>query len=235
MDGTWPGHITLSSGWQKARVRPWNDTVTSPMIRVDRGGSGFLDAVTRHLHDLEEDVAYSPAMYPDSTGMWARSGFTTHVKLALMEHALNVRLASDSDGDVTATVDPDWASVHGLDESCFEGFWRMSEEGLRDAHQTNRTSTVLLTHAGDALVGYAIVGIQLGVAYLHRIAVSPEHGGAGRGTSLLRSAIVWARARGGRSMILNVRSENRRAIRLYERAGFTMTGTSLVVLRHESA
>jgi ribosomal protein S18 acetylase RimI-like enzyme len=203
------------------------------MIRVDRGGSGFLDSVTDHLHDLGEDVAYSPALYPDSTGMWVKSGFTTHAKLALMEHALGFRNPPES--EVTAADDPDWAAIHLLDQSCFEGFWGMSEEGLRDAHQTNRTSTVLLTYAGETIVGYAIAGMQLGIGYLHRIAVSPEHGGAGRGAALLRSAIGWARAHGGRTMVLNVRAENQRAIRLYERAGFAMTGTSLVVLRHESA
>lgn len=204
------------------------------MIRVDRGGSSFLDSVTHHLHDLGEDVAYSPALYPDSTTMWARSGFTTHANLALMEHGLSLGPALDSAGEVSATVDPDWSSIHDLDERCFEGFWRMSEAGLREAHETNRTSTVLLTCEGDTIAGYAIVGMQMGVAYLHRIAVSPEHAGVGRGASLLRSAILWGRAHGGRSMVLNVRSENQRAILLYERTGFVMTGTSLLVLRHES-
>ena len=227
--------MTLSSGWHRARVRPWNDTVTAPMIRVDRGGSGFLDSVTRHLRDLGEAVTYSPALYPDSTTMWVRSGFTTHARLALMEHGLSVRPEPDHGSEVIAAVDPDWASIHELDERCFEGFWRMSEAGLREAHETNRTSTVLLTYQGETIAGYAIVGMQLGVAYLHRIAVSPEHTGAGRGSSLLRSAIVWGRAHGGRTMVLNVRTENQRAITLYERIGFITTGSSLLVLRHESA
>jgi ribosomal protein S18 acetylase RimI-like enzyme len=70
------------------------------------------------------------------------------------------------------------------------------------------------------------------VTYLHRIAVRPELEGRGLGTSLLHAAFDWGRAMGGRSIILNVRAENHRAIGLYRRCGFTDTGTSLRVLRH---
>lgn len=204
------------------------------MIRVDRGGSVFLDSVTAHLHGMGEDVAYSPALYQDSTGFWKKSGFEPHVELLLMEHPLSLPPPLVPPAEVISETDPDWDSIHELDEKCFHGFWSMSKTGLREALETNRTSTLLLTRDLEVVVGYAIVGMQLGVAYLHRIAVAPEHGGAGRGMSLLRSAVSWGRAHGGRSMILNVRAENQRAIRLYERAGFTGTGASLVVLRHDS-
>jgi ribosomal protein S18 acetylase RimI-like enzyme len=150
-----------------------------------------------------------------------------------MEHGLFARSDAAPTDDVTTTETPDWDEIHTLDSRSFQGFWTMSETGLREAFETNRTSTVLQTFVAGTLAGYAIVGMQWGIAYLHRIAVSPDASGAGRGGALLDSALVWARAHGGRSMILNVRSDNQRAVRLYERSGFTRTGTSLVVLRHE--
>lgn len=233
VDGTWPGHMTLSSGWYRARVRPWNDSVTAPMIRLDRGGGEFLTSITRYLNDIGEFVAYSPALYPDSTGVWERGGFKAHVRLELMEHGLRSPPHPGQVLDVITTAEPDWSKIHDLDSRSFHGFWTMSETGLREAFETNRTSTVLQIFAEATLAGYAIVGMQWGIGYLHRIAVSPEAGGAGRGAALLDSALVWARAHGARSMILNVRNENQRALRLYERGGFTKTGSSLVVLRHD--
>lgn len=233
VDGTWPGHITVTAGWYRARVRPWNDAITAPMVRLDRGGGDFLTSVTRHLNDMGEGVVYSPALYPDSTAVWERAGFKPHVHLALMENGLSMRPDNDETVDVVPTDHPDWNAIHELDSRSFEGFWKMSETGLREAFETNRNSTVLQTSVDETLAGYAIVGMQWGIAYLHRIAVSPEAGGAGRGAALLNSSLVWARAQGGRSMILNVRDDNQRAIRLYERGGFTRTGASLVVLRHE--
>jgi ribosomal-protein-alanine N-acetyltransferase len=225
--------MTLSAGWYRARVRPWNDSVTAPMVRLDRGGGDFLASVTRHLNDIGETVVYSPALYPDSTNVWKRGGFRAHAQLELMEHGLGTRPDADQIIQVAPTGNPDWGAIHDLDSRSFQGFWTMSETGLREAFETNRTSSVLQTFADGTLAGYAIVGMQWGIAYLHRIAVSPEASGAGRGAALLTSALVWARAHGGRSMILNVRDDNERALRLYEREGFTRTGTALVVLRHE--
>ncbi len=58
------------------------------------------------------------------------------------------------------------------------------------------------------------------------ITVLKEYWGKGIGSELLRCMITWARETGViRKINLKVRSDNRRAIRLYEKFGFTAVGT----------
>jgi ribosomal protein S18 acetylase RimI-like enzyme len=59
-------------------------------------------------------------------------------------------------------------------------------------------------------------------AFLYDIEVDEEHRGAGFGRALLAAAEEAVRARGLSAMELNVFSENRRAIQLYEAAGYTV-------------
>ncbi|HXV70461.1 MAG TPA: GNAT family N-acetyltransferase [Acidimicrobiia bacterium] len=232
VDGSWPEPITLTSGFFRARARPWNDFCTDPMVRLDRGGAEFLRSVSDHLADQGTTSIYSPALYPNATGVWRRSGYQTHAELAVMERSLG-RASDGGVHDVTTSTRPNWDSVSRLDAFAFEGFWRMSRLALEEAFDTSRTSALLETFADRALVGYAIVGNQWGISYLHRIAVHPEHSGQGRGASLLSAAGAWGRAHGARVMVLNVRDVNKRAQRLYERLGFSHTGTRLSVLRYQ--
>ena len=109
----------------------------------------------------------------------------------------------------------------------------MSGLALQEAYETSRTSALLEIFATDGLAGYAIVGNQWGVSYLHRIAVHPDHAGQGLGRSLLDGSAAWGRAHGARSMVLNVRDVNKNAQQLYQRCGFSHTGTRLSVLRHQ--
>ncbi|HEY6634019.1 MAG TPA: GNAT family N-acetyltransferase [Acidimicrobiia bacterium] len=206
--------------------------MTDPMIRLERGGVDFLNAVTTHLHETGSDGAYSPALYPGSTRVWRRAGYREVAALAIMERGLGGTFPEPSLPVSTVEV-PDWDAVMAIDRAAFEGFWGMSPLGLAEAHGTSKTTTVLTAGVDDNPAGYALVGCQWGVAYLHRIAVRPELAGRGLGSSLLSASFTWALAAGGRSMVLNVRPGNHRARRVYERAGFTSTGTDLLILRHE--
>jgi ribosomal-protein-alanine N-acetyltransferase len=232
VEGSWPGPITLSLGWFRARARPWNETVAGPMVRLDRGGADFLSSVVARLGELGASEAYSPALYPGSTRVWRRSGFTEYATLDVMERSLRAEQPDPGNHHVRDEAVPDWESLAGIDRLAFEGFWGMSILGLMEAHDTNRSTALLTVNENGSTVGYAIVGTQWGVSYLHRIAVLPAHGGSGIGASLMTASIRWGRANGGQSMVLNVRADNQRARRLYESVGFADTGTALLVLRH---
>jgi [ribosomal protein S18]-alanine N-acetyltransferase len=231
VEGTWPGSISMRTGWYRARARPWNESVADPMVRLERGGPDFLDAVTSHLFGLGAGAVYSPALYPSSTLVWRRSGYETHVTLDIMERPIGDPVAATNAELVHVQSLPDWEEILRIDRLAFDGFWGMSRLGLREAHRTNRSTAVLVVENGSRLSGYALVGVQWATVYLHRIAVSPEESGRGLGAALLAQSINWGRQAGGRGMILNVRPENLRAKRLYERMGFTSTGTALEVLR----
>lgn len=230
VDGSWPGPIGLSAGWFRAQARPWNEAVTDAMLRLERGGSEFLDAAAEKLLAIGSDSVYSPALYGGSTRVWRRSGFEDYASLDMMERALGVG-PSGGAGDVRLEPDPDWEEILDVDREAFEGFWGMSILGLTEAYETNRSAALFVVPAGSRLAGYAIVGAQWGTVYLHRIAVRPADSGRGLGAALVAASIEWgARSRGG-TMVLNVRPGNTRAKRLYRRLGFTDTGSSLQVLR----
>ncbi len=89
-------------------------------------------------------------------------------------------------------------------------------------------SVVLLAEQADQLIGY----VQLTGGTLRRsratayvvIGVLAQAAGRGIGTELLRQAKAWAAARGLHRLELTVMAHNTRAIRLYERTGFTVEG-----------
>lgn len=224
--------MILSSGWFRARARPWNGAVTDPMIRLDRGGTDFLRAVVSHFVDIGESTVYSPALYPSATRMWHRAGFDKHESLDVMERPLSGVRADPEGRDLRIETEPDWAAVLDIDRLAFDGFWGMSELGLVEAYQASSSSALLVAPATGPMGAYAIVGAQWTTVFLHRIAVRPDHTGRGLGAALMSAAMEWGRQMGGRSMILNVRPGNVRALRLYERLGFADTGTPLRVLRH---
>jgi ribosomal-protein-alanine N-acetyltransferase len=57
-------------------------------------------------------------------------------------------------------------------------------------------------------------------AYVTLLAVSPECQKMGIGVELMKAALNLAKSRGMKSVKLEVKKENLRAIRLYERLGF---------------
>lgn len=231
VEGSWPGPLELRAGWFRARARPWNDSVPDPMIRLERGGAEFLITVSRKLFELGASAAYSPALYPGSTGVWRRSGFEDHAHLDIMERSLGNASSSTEPDFVREEPEPNWDSILDVDRAAFEGFWGMSRLGLQEALGTSRSNVLLVAEDAGHLLGYAIVGSQWGAVYLHRIAVRREDTGRGFGTALLTASLDWGARSGARSMVLNVRPENRRAKRLYKRHGFSDTGTALQVLR----
>jgi RimJ/RimL family protein N-acetyltransferase len=89
-------------------------------------------------------------------------------------------------------------------------------------------SVVLLAERADQVIGYVqLTGGTLrrsrATAYLV-IGVLAHAAGRGTGTELLRQARAWAAARGLHRLELTVMAHNTRAIRLYERTGFTVEG-----------
>jgi RimJ/RimL family protein N-acetyltransferase len=89
-------------------------------------------------------------------------------------------------------------------------------------------SVILLAELTDQLIGY----VQLTGGSLRRsratayvvIGVLAHASGRGTGTGLLRQVKAWAAARGLHRLELTVMAHNIRAIRLYERMGFSVEG-----------
>lgn len=77
---------------------------------------------------------------------------------------------------------------------------------------------------GGELVGYAVVMMVLDEAHLLNISVDRHRQGMGFGARLLRHAMAVARTLGARSLLLEVRPSNERALTLYRHFGFVRIG-----------
>lgn len=231
VEGSWPSPVSIRQGWGRAVARPWNDESADAFLRLERGRSDFLETATRKITSISGGGVFSPAMFPNSTRVWTRAGYEQIRQLEVLERSLRVRVAQPT-RKVRRNPRPEWDRLLEIDRAAFAGFWRMSLDGLSEALSSTNLSTVLTIATDDVVFGYAIVGSQWGTSYLQRVAVDPVQGGKGLGTDLVRAAVKWARETTATSMVLNVRAENARAIRLYEREGFTNTGSKLLILRY---
>jgi ribosomal-protein-alanine N-acetyltransferase len=77
---------------------------------------------------------------------------------------------------------------------------------------------------GAGILGYFLLMAAVDEAHLLNISVAPGHQGRGVGLALLNKAVQTARDHRARSMILEVRPTNQRAIAVYQRYGFTRIG-----------
>jgi ribosomal protein S18 acetylase RimI-like enzyme len=90
----------------------------------------------------------------------------------------------------------------------------------------SRSANLVVARVGPELAGYALVLTRRGspAARLYSLAVSPDFAGRRLGARLLRAAECAARDRGADRMRLEVRSDNDKAIQLYCRHGYALTG-----------
>jgi ribosomal protein S18 acetylase RimI-like enzyme len=225
--GSWPGKLVMASGWSRAEARPWNDSTTGAQLRLVRGSSGFLSICAERLVDETAGPVHSPALFPSMAAAYRRAGFAEIASLTVMEHHLDAGTSSD----LPPEADPSWDDVVRIDNLSFEPFWRLGRHGLEEASAATRRSTVITARTEGSVTGFAIVGAEHGVSYLQRLAVEPEARGQGTGRLLVEQAKTWARRRRARVMMLNVKAEAAAARALYLSAGFSDTGSTLLLMR----
>ncbi len=77
--------------------------------------------------------------------------------------------------------------------------------------------------AGE-LIGYSVLMMIVDEAHLLTIGVAPVHQGKGFGARLLRQAMLGAAQAGARTLLLEVRPSNEKALALYRHYGFRQIG-----------
>ena len=98
---------------------------------------------------------------------------------------------------------------------------------LKRMHEDEH-SVSMLAFCGDRIIGDAsISGMSRRMSHRAELGISVlrEFWSRGVGSLLLESVISYARSHGIEFISLEVRSDNERAIRLYERYGFVKSGT----------
>jgi len=95
-----------------------------------------------------------------------------------------------------------------------------------DEIRADATLTPFTATADGAVVGHIeLVSTGEARARIARVLVDPALQGRGLGEQLLRTVLDEARERGIRALTLRVVPTNARAIALYEKLGFVLTGT----------
>lgn len=174
----------------------------------------------------------SPALYQSATRIWRRVGYQPDLELKIMEKQLdrrNVRIER-----VQSDANPDLGLLEKVDRLAFDDFWHMDAAGLQEALDATPKRQVFSGYIEGEVAGYAIVGAQLGISFLQRIAVDPSKQGRGLGTDLIKASAGWAASTGAAAMVLNVREENEGARSLYRSQGFIDSKNLLQVLRYQA-
>lgn len=126
--------------------------------------------------------------------------------------SLAIRLASASDLDALVAVE----------EAVFDAD-RISRRSWRDL-LSSKTAIVLVAEAAGQLAGCCVVLLRKGSRKARLYSIAAAAGRSGVGGRLLAEAEEAARTSGSDFMRLEVREDNLRAIRLYEKSGYSRFG-----------
>lgn len=229
MKGTWPGLVTLRSGWAKAVARPWNEAGPDVALRLERGSAEFLVECVEHLCGFGAGLVLSPPVDPSSRQVWVDAGFADHLALDLYSRSILEPVATPEWPISVGTTD-EWDRATTIDDAAFEGPWRMGRVGLEEARDATPRAVTLVAREGETVIGFVIVGCAVATAYLQRLAVDPAHTRKGVGRDLVRAAVGWAAGQGAVRIVLNTQPDNRSAAALYRSEGFDVAAGALTVL-----
>lgn len=171
------------------------------------------------------------AMPPGDALAFIDAGFDVRERLHLLEHdlhevpeprrVLRLRRAWRADRD----------PVLHLDGLAFDDFWRLDDQGLRDAlHATPSVRFRIGESASGHLDAYSIIGRAGRQGYLQRVAVHPSRRRQGWGVVLVADALRWLARHDVRRALVNTQWSNAGALALYEACGFRRLPVGLCVL-----
>jgi [ribosomal protein S18]-alanine N-acetyltransferase len=105
-----------------------------------------------------------------------------------------------------------------------ESFHRGWGEGEFERMLTERNTLIHRLKAGTGIIGFAASRMAADEAEILSVAVAASHRGRGLSRNLLLTHLGYLAGHGVRTVFLEVEENNQPARRLYERAGFGVTG-----------
>ena len=140
--------------------------------------------------------------------------------LRLGPRALAVSLrpydAKDEEAAIALWLRSWQATYPELDFASRLSWWRE-----RWRNELTKSADIVVAETGGELIGFVTVDPQ--ACYLDQIVVAPEHWASGIGSAL----IAVAKQLSPSALELHVNTDNARAIRLYQKLGFAITGDGL--------
>ena len=113
----------------------------------------------------------------------------------------------------------DLVKILRIEKECFTDPWSINV--FRGAMSEPHTSVFVLLDETEEVAGYSVSDVVLDEGALDNLAVTAEKRGQGAGTMLLQNVLEDARNKGVKQFFLEVRKSNEKALKLYEKAGFT--------------
>jgi GNAT superfamily N-acetyltransferase len=168
------------------------------------------------------------ALAPGTALPLVDEGFTVRSRLHLLERDLDATI-SDS-GRTERVGRGERTEILEVDGQAFDDEWKFDELALREAIRATPATQLRVARLDGAITGYALFGRAEGPGYVQRLAVAPRVQGHGIGRALLDDGLRWLHRRGSQRAFVNTQTDNERALRFYERAGFTRLPVGLCVL-----
>jgi GNAT superfamily N-acetyltransferase len=220
-------------GAERARVAPWRGdprlAYLAPLPEGPPPSTGFLKRCLDRLASQGFTSVVTPALAPAEQRPFLLAGFDTHERLHLLAHDL-IDLPPATRRATRRARRRDRKSVLTVDSAAFSPFWRLDRGGLLEALDAVPSTRFRVNGRGH-VVGYAVAGRSGQQGYLQRLAVHPDHQGAGHGRALVADALRWMQRRGALSAAVNTQLGNEAALTLYTCAGFRLQPAGLAVLR----
>lgn len=227
----------LQWGWERARAGPWRgDGRIAYLAPLAPAGAPSVDFLHRCLETLAargfQEVVTS-ALAPAEQGGFKAVGFEVYERLHLLSHNLeSMPRAPDSGVPLRRGKSSDWPAVLEVDAGSFAPFWRLDNEGLREAIEATPVSRfrVASPRRGGPVLAYAVTGLSGNQGYLQRLAVHPDHRRGGLGRALAIDGLRWLKRKAVSEAVVNTQLGNDAALRLYLSLGFREEPIQLAVL-----
>lgn len=233
-----PWRVQVSSGGDIAVLGRWRDHLSILEIQALWCPLNRIAPAVAHFLDLGSSLGYTDVVSPPTPVEEAR----VYESAGMHTCATVATFLLDDPGEVAERPLPaeltlraaghrDIPTILGVDESCFDPFWRYDAR-----HLARFCSTGHLTIAerdGEA-VGYTLCTIDGGFGLLGRLGVIPGQRRRGVGSALLLDAVRRVREHGGVRLSLSTQIDNMSSQRLYRKMHFRDTGRRYVFLRFGS-
>lgn len=123
--------------------------------------------------------------------------------------------------EVRDMVNADLDRVMEIENLCFKAPW--GREDLYREINDNQLSVLLVVTINDLVVGFCDYWNTFDSGTICQIAIHPDYQHQSLGTRLLDEVIKDAKAKKTRTLTLEVRESNSRAIKFYQKHGFIIT------------
>lgn len=227
----------LQWGWERARTGPWRgDGRIAYLAPLAPAGAPSVDFLRRCLDTLAArgfERVVTSALAPAEQRGFLAVGFEEYERLHLLSHNLeNVPRPAEAGVPLRRGRSTDWPAVLEVDAGSFAPFWRLDNEGLREAIEATPTSRfrVAAPRRGGEVLAYAVTGLSGNQGYLQRLAVHPAHRRSGLGRALGLDGLRWLRRKAVSEAVVNTQLGNEPALHLYLSLGFREEPIQLSVL-----